>query len=184
MSECSGARSQRSKKSKRSRRSRRSKISKQVKSNCGPITWPVLDVKILLKNYEDGGISSYWAIDNLCIRLKARTMPDGNILALAKISGRWNVVPGALSPQSSSAAFCTNPVVCAPGGYTRIQQARASGPIKAFEQFFFPAGTKAQFSVFRPLNAPNAPKPIILKAYFNKNKNTWWMPEEPLPTCC
>src|SRR5690242_10985249 len=104
---------------------------------CDPITKKILNVKIILLNYEDQGEGHFWALDKLCIRLTAQTMPDSTISALAKISGTWSVVPGALTPQSSPNSFCTQCME-----YEQKQLGSASGPIKAFEQFFFPIGTQ------------------------------------------
>lgn len=137
---------------------RKSKESKQHNNKlikyCANITPPLLDVILYIKNYEDQGIGHFWAIDSLCVRIKAYRMPDRSIFTHAEIIGKWFVIPGTLSPQSSTVSFCTT---CTP--YSINQQAASCGNIKAFEDFYFTPSTLIQEPNFTS-SVPS--KPVII----------------------
>ena len=137
---------------------------KPPEPKCPPITTPVLDVEVFLKNYEDMGLSSYWAIDQLRIRITANTTPDGNILALAKIRGRWFVVPGAYRHKVQRRRSAP-PFVSPTRKYNkrpRVDQSKRSNNSS------FQRGHKFSFPVFTPSSAPNAPQPLITGIRRNK----------------
>ncbi|AYV80896.1 MAG: hypothetical protein Harvfovirus9_26 [Harvfovirus sp.] len=137
--------------------------------NLRPVAAEILDVRFVIENYEDLGFQFYWAIDKLKTHLTARILPDGSVLALATTQGKWNVVPGIVTPQSSTTALCPT---CT--DYINIQEGAATGKITSyFDQMVFPPGTKIIYPVLH--NASPFPTPVLISGSFN--------PKNPVVPC-
>lgn len=141
------------------------KKSKCRQQFCPPASVKIADIRLNVFNYEDMGIGHFWAIDTLKIRLIAYQTPDSNIFATAIICGIWQVPTGATSPQSTTIKFCS---ACTP--YTFVQQAPACGTIRAFEDFFFPAGTQVRAVPQFP-TVPGVPPVIVTPCCPRKRKS-------------